>query len=516
MSCRRYVMYLRKSSESEERQKASIPAQERELLEFAGRRGIQVAGERFRETMSAKRPGRPQFEQMLRQLEKKTAEGILCWHLDRLARNPLDGGRIMQALGDGVIQEILTPGRSYTSADDKLMMAIEFGMSTKYVDDLARNIARGRRESLGCGRWPGPPKVGYVRDRNLNTLVPDPERFGLVRQLWRWKLEGVALLEIVRRAREELHLTTPRRGRMGGGALSPSRVYDLLHDPFYAGVMRFKRETFAGTHEPMVSWSEFEKVQALIAPTTPRPIKHRFPYGGLINCGACKAIVTAEFTVNRYGTKYTYYHCCRKSRNYGFCPQRSIEERELEHQLLTYLSGLTLPQKFLDKVLEMLPAVINGLDAGQAEAAARRAKLLTEKERQLERLRLLCVDEVISREEYIRDRERIQAEMRRLDEEQHAPQDGVPRLIEPLRNAVSFVNQAVFRFREGSPADRRAIVEMVSSNLFLKDRTVLIEAKKPFAFLSELRTIPELCTRQEDVRTYLERMVNAYLELDAG
>src|SRR5262249_47953515 len=114
MSNPRFFMYLRKSSESEERQQASIPAQERELTEFAKRRGFNVIGKPIQETMSAKRPGRPQFNRMLDVLAEGEADGIICWHLDRLARNPLDGGRLMQALGDGIIKEIVTPNRSYT------------------------------------------------------------------------------------------------------------------------------------------------------------------------------------------------------------------------------------------------------------------------------------------------------------------------------------------------------------------------------------------------------------------
>ena len=44
---------------------------------------------------SAKAPGRPIFDEMLRRIERREAEGIIAWHPDRLARNSVDGGRIM-------------------------------------------------------------------------------------------------------------------------------------------------------------------------------------------------------------------------------------------------------------------------------------------------------------------------------------------------------------------------------------------------------------------------------------
>lgn len=506
-------MYLRKSSESEDKQKASIPAQERELLEFAQRRGLTVVGDPIRESMSAKKPGRPGFDEMLRLLQKKRAEGVLCWHLDRLARNPLDGGRVMQALGDGVIKEIATPGRSYSNSDDKLMMSIEFGMSTKYVDDLAKNVARGRREALQRGRWPSVAKLGYRRDRQVNAIVRDPERFDAVRQLWRWKLDGVPVAELVELAREHLHLCTPKHGRAGGKALTPSRIYAVLHDPFYAGFMRFKGETYKGKHDPMVTWGEFQQVQVMINPQAVRPSTHEFTYGGLMSCGRCGARVTAEETINRHGARYIYYHCCRKARRYNFCPERSVEERTLENQIERYLRELVIPQDLLRAVIDVIPEVLASADSQQAIARRTLQSQRDELDRRLERLRLLCADEVISVDEYVRDKEGILAARRSLESRQEATD--LLALIEPLRQASECVNQAVLRFMSGTRDERRNILKLVSSNLTLRERTVHIEAKKPFAFLGQLRMAPELQATREDVRTRTKQLIASYLQKES-
>ena len=84
-----YFIYCRKSSEAEDRQVLSIESQTRELEQIAAKLNLPVA-EILTESKSAKEPGRPIFNQMMQRLYRGEAAGIICWKLDRLARNPVD------------------------------------------------------------------------------------------------------------------------------------------------------------------------------------------------------------------------------------------------------------------------------------------------------------------------------------------------------------------------------------------------------------------------------------------
>ena len=107
------VIYARKSSESEDRQALSIESQVRELTLIAARQGISVS-EVLTEAHSAKAPGRPVFGELMRRVQKGEIRGVVCWKMDRLARNHLDHGAVLQSLAEGRLDRIVTSDRTYT------------------------------------------------------------------------------------------------------------------------------------------------------------------------------------------------------------------------------------------------------------------------------------------------------------------------------------------------------------------------------------------------------------------
>ena len=103
------VLYARKSTEEDDKQVMSIEAQLFELREFASRERIEII-EEFTEAKSAKKPGRDEFAKMLSAIEtSKKPLGILAWHPDRLARNSVDGGRIIYLVDTGAISSFRFP-----------------------------------------------------------------------------------------------------------------------------------------------------------------------------------------------------------------------------------------------------------------------------------------------------------------------------------------------------------------------------------------------------------------------
>src|SRR3989338_1603113 len=124
----KYFLYARKSTDVEDKQVLSIDAQLAELQALAKREQLSVV-EVFVEKRSAKMPGRPMFGEMMVRIQKGEAQGIVCWKIDRLARNPVDGGQIQWLLQNGTIAHIQTHDRAYYPAHNLILISFVFLLS---------------------------------------------------------------------------------------------------------------------------------------------------------------------------------------------------------------------------------------------------------------------------------------------------------------------------------------------------------------------------------------------------
>src|SRR3989339_2121349 len=152
----KFFLYARKSTDVEDKQIMSIEAQLTELRELAKRENLEVVEELI-EKQSAKVPGRPIFNSMIDKIEKGEASGILAWHPDRLARNSVDGGRIIYLIDTEKLSALKFNTFWFEpTPQGKFMLSIAFGQSKYYVDSLSENTKRGLRQKVRRGEWTWP------------------------------------------------------------------------------------------------------------------------------------------------------------------------------------------------------------------------------------------------------------------------------------------------------------------------------------------------------------------------
>src|SRR3989338_8373693 len=167
----KYYIYARKSTDVEDKQVQSIEGQLDELRTLAKRENLEII-EELVEKQSAKKPGRPIFNRMLDSIEKGKANGILSWHPDRLARNSVDGGRIIYLIDTMRLSALKFNTFWFEpTPQGKFMLSISFSQSKYYVDSLSGNNRRGLRQKARNGNFPGVAPVGYLNDTRNRTIV---------------------------------------------------------------------------------------------------------------------------------------------------------------------------------------------------------------------------------------------------------------------------------------------------------------------------------------------------------
>jgi DNA invertase Pin-like site-specific DNA recombinase len=523
-----YFIYCRKSSEAEDRQVLSIESQTRELEQIAAKLNLPIM-EILTESKSAKEPGRPIFNQMMQRVYRGEAAGIICWKLDRLARNPVDGGSVIWAIKQHGIR-VMTPAQSYAREDDNIiLMYIEFGMAQKYVDDLSKNVKRGLKTKIENGWYPGVAPLGYLNDTNkltgANTLVKDPERFPLVRQMWDLMLTGRYTPPQIRKlANSKWGFRTRPTRKMGGKRLCHSAIYQIFTKPFYFGRFEYPNGSdkwYEGNHEPMITEAEYDRVQLLLGRNgNPRPKHHfAFAFTGLIRCGECACMVTAEEKHQVICSKcrfkfacrnrnacprcqtpmekmkaplflhYTYYHCTRTKN--PDCTQKCVSGTELDRQIDNYLARIQISQRFRDWANKYLHELHEKESTSRNDIIHAQQSAYRECLGQIDNLVKLKTStgnadgSLLSDEEYGKQRLALLKEKAGLEELLRDAGHRVLQWLKLSEKTFDFACTARERFGKGDPKTKKEILLAIGSNLTLKDKILRIEAKKPFFLLEK-------------------------------
>ena len=464
-------LYARKSTDEADRQILSIEAQLCELREMARREGLTIVSE-FIEKQSAKQPGRPVFNQMLQELEAGKAQGIIAWHPDRLARNSVDGGRIIYLVDIGSIRELKFPTfRFEATAHGKFMLSIAFSQSKYYVDNLSENIKRGIRQKLRNGIWPAWAPIGYLNDKANRCIVPDPVKAPLVRKAFQLYATGNFPLAEVRNRINPLGLIGKKNK-----PLSISNYQVILKNPVYYGMMRFNDELHEGKHEPIISKRLFDQVQAVMdrksKPKTPQLKPYR--YRGVFHCGSCGCFITTETQKGN-----DYLRCTKRK---GPCNERYVRADSVAEQILAEIEKVTVPADWPDEMLAALEQEKEAMTKAAAEATAKLKATLADCDEKLDWLLDMALNKTITQPEYLSKKEGLLNQKASIREKLAELADKRAGRFEPLVEFIKDLKQAVFLTDQKDPDACRDFLKKIGSNWFLTDQRLRGDFKKPWIF----------------------------------
>ena len=473
---RSYILYIRKSSESEERQVMSLDAQESEMMRIAKRDGLNVV-EVIRESHSAKVTGqRPEFNRMIKGVQSGKYNAILTWAPDRVSRNAGDLGMVIDLMDAGKLECVQTYSQTFINDPTSKFMFMMLGSQAKLENDQkSQNVLRGYREKLKRGDWVNCAPIGYLNDKATKTIVVDPIRAPYVTKIFELYSTGLYSVKQISNLLYEQGFRTK-----AGKKVYTSVVHYILSRTFYYGVMELHGKYYNGNHEPIISQNLFDRCQEVLGKKTrPRAKTKGFTLSGFIVCEACGCAITAEIKKG----KYIYYHCTNGK---GICNQKSFNanEEKLHDQIALDMEKLQISQKMIYIVykakLEELEQ--SGAYHNHALDTALKAQesLSKRKSRLVDTYTGGDIDEALYREKLLmieNESVTLSKQIEVLEKNNHDPYATIELIYSKFKRGNTMSKQ----YSDAFPEEKRIILSEVLSNSTLLDRNIVsLQYKSPY------------------------------------
>ncbi|KKP71165.1 MAG: Recombinase [Candidatus Roizmanbacteria bacterium GW2011_GWA2_35_19] len=257
------------------------------------------------------------------------------------------------------------------------------------------------------------------------------------------------------------------------------KIKFYLSNPFYYGHFRFKKEIYQGIHQPLITKKLFDEVQLVKkAKSHTFPLKSlEFPFTGLIRCGECQMMVTAEHHFRRYITvnhekDFIYYHCTHKSR-FIPCSQPFISQEILVNQLNQHIQKVSLSTSDHSWLIKRLEDDKCQQRSEVLVIVQEFKKDLLNINDKLNKLLDSYLDNVVSREDYLNRKEKFMSEKKTIEQRIETLEQSPNKWLEPMR---VFFDTAVEADKIASDNinlfQKREFLKKTGSNLTLKDRIV--------------------------------------------
>ncbi len=313
----RYVLYARKSTDDAQRQVRSIDDQIAECKPYAKRIGIHIV-DILEVHQSAKKPHkRPVFNQMLKDVKSGKYDAILAWNPDRLCRNMLESGIIIDMVDENIIRDLKFVTHHFTNdANGKMILGIAFVLSKQYSDKLSQDVSRGVKGNLTEGKSPI-HKHGYRRNK-LGLYEPDGSNFNLIKEAWNLRRKGQSLDAIAQYLNDKGY-TRKYKDSDRLFVMNKKILSDVFRDPFYYGILVQARQKVDlrdvyDNFVPAITEEIYSEVQELSQarkiPYNVNKRKRFYPFRSMVQCAFCgKNMVVGPSSGYK---KYLYFRCDTK------------------------------------------------------------------------------------------------------------------------------------------------------------------------------------------------------------
>lgn len=505
----RYVLYARKSTTDEGSQVRSLGDQIKECRRKADNIGLKIVAE-LTEAKSAKKPNqRPVFTQMLKDVRAGKYDAIICWHPDRLCRNMLEAGEIIDMLDDHTLKDLHFYSHEFSNdANGKMLLGMLFVFSKQYSDDLSAKVRRGVTNNFDEGKSSGTPKWGYTRS-DLTGLYEPNEYFEVIQDAWHRRLNGATNKEVYEFLVESgVHRTTKiNKKNKRKRTIYPTEkgVGTMFSDPFYYGILIQASQTVnlleLYQFEPMIDKALYDAVQQLgytrKRDTRPKKNVEFKPLMHMVYCGVCNSDkwMIAGKNKRRDGQHVLTYRCDNPD-----CTRRvkSVRAKFVFDGIDKALERLaSLPDEAYERYSQRLTALTDEkIITIKQQAFSKRGRLAHIDSQLDERSSRVSSLEKDSAAYRVNDKKmaELDIEYKRLDGEIQKLESKIanPNKIRLTKNEfLNLVKTAPDKMKSGSAVEKDRLAHILFLNLHLDNENGLSYLwREPFASLIKATEIP--------------------------
>lgn len=351
MNKKNAVIYARYSSHKQN--DVSIEQQVAECRDYAENEGYQVIRVYADHAVSGTTDNRPQFQQMIHDAERKDFTAVICWKLDRFARNRYDSATYKYRLKKHGVKVVYAKESIPDTPEGILLESILEGSAEYYSANLSQNIKRGMQYNAEqCLFNGGHIPMGYHigEDRKYHIYEPEAD---VVRWIFRQVADGVSYVDIS----NELNSRGIRTSK--GKLWSRSSYCTLLRNEAYIGVYKSCEKRVENGIPAIVDRQIFEEVQKKLEKKQEVRGRHTgnedYMLTGKLRCGLCNAYMTGFCGTSRNGERH-YYYGCRTRREGSGCKKEYIRKDRIEQIVVDLTLKYVLQPDMIERIADAVVA----------------------------------------------------------------------------------------------------------------------------------------------------------------
>ena len=386
-----------------------------------------------------------------------------------------------------LVQENLVLDKN-SKAGDLTILGLNVVMAQNYVLSLRDNVVSGMNHQAEHGVCMYRAPLGYLNIRKPDgkaDVIVDTERAPIVQQLFEKYSTGLYSLKDMAKQCKQWGLTSKYNGK----PLNTSAIHRILNNKFYIGEMVYKDSYFKHQYETLISPALFKMCQDIMHGHKPEEPKTHFKsteepfiFQGLVRCGECGCIMSSYKKVKPSGKEYVYLKCS----HFKDCDNQQLSEVQVLKPIEEELKRLYVPEELFSYIKKDLEHIIRKQNKEHNQEVKLARSQYDKCQNKIKTLRSLLLEDKITPEEYRDMNENLKQEQYELESKVALLTAADENFSIAITTIMSLAKNAYQIFKSSRVETKRAILNILLSNLQIKDKQISYTLRKPFDLMNSL------------------------------